>query len=82
MKACGLALVANPIRLFANLFPGTLSRQSLFYSAFVARLQVERVTLHLLNDVLSLNLALETAQGTLHRFALLQSNFRHARNLY
>jgi hypothetical protein len=37
----GLSLVANPIRLFAKLFPGTLSRQSLLHSALLARLKVE-----------------------------------------
>ena len=29
----------NSIRLFANLFPGTLSRQSLLHSALIARLR-------------------------------------------
>ena len=40
-----------------------------------ARLQVVGVTLHFLNDVFRLNLALEAAQGVLQGLALLQSNF-------
>src|ERR1700729_4352634 len=66
------------IRLFSNLFPRTLSRQSLLYSTLIARLQVEGVTLHLLDDVLGLNFALESTKSILHRFAFLQSNFCHA----
>jgi hypothetical protein len=69
------------IRLFANLFPRTLSRQSLLYSTLIARLQVEGVTLHLLNDVLGLNFALESPKRIFHRFAFLQSNFCHAHHL-
>jgi hypothetical protein len=33
------------------------------------------VTLHFLDDVVRLDLALEATQGALNRFALLQSNF-------
>ena len=62
----GLALVANPIRLFANLFSGTLSRQSLLHPALGAGLQVEGVALHFLNDVFRLNLALETTEGVFY----------------
>src|SRR2546428_4872261 len=65
----------NLIRLSANLFSGTLSRQSLLQSALIARLQVVGVTLHFLNDVFRLNLALEPTKGILQRLALLQSNF-------
>jgi hypothetical protein len=65
----------NSLRLFANLFSGTLSRQSLLHSTFFAGLQVEGVTLHFLNDVFGYNLALETAQGVLQRLAFLQPNF-------
>jgi hypothetical protein len=53
------------IPLFANLFPSTLLRQSLLHSALLARLEVVRVPLHVLNDVFRLNLALETAEGVL-----------------
>src|SRR5205807_6618371 len=41
----------------------------------LTRLQVEGVTLHFFNDVFRLNLALESPQGVLDRFALLQSDF-------
>jgi hypothetical protein len=68
---CGKLLV-----LFANLFSGTLARQSFFHPALLARLQVVGVTLHFLNDVFRLNLALKATQGILQRLALLQSNFR------
>jgi hypothetical protein len=73
-----VATLSISIRLFANLFPGTLSRQSLLYSALIARLQVEGVTLHFLDDVLGLNFAFESTKSILNRFALLQSNFCHA----
>src|SRR5262249_41640436 len=68
----------NLIRLSANLFPGTLSRQSLLQSPPLARLQVVGVTLHFLNDVFGLNLALEATQGILQRLTFLQSNFCQA----
>ena len=53
----------NLIMLFANLLAGTLSRQSLFHPALLARFQVVGVTLHVLDDVFRLNLALEPTQG-------------------
>ena len=62
--------------LFANLFSGTFLRQSLLHSFSFARFQIVGVTLHFLNYVFGLNLALEPTQGVLQRFALLQSNFR------
>ena len=64
------------IRLFTNLLSGPLSRQGLLDSTLRARLQVKGVTLHFLNDVFGLNLALKPAQGILDRLAFLQSNFR------
>src|SRR5215831_1101806 len=66
------------VRLSANLFSSTLSRQSLLHSPPLAGLQVIRVTLYVPNDVLRLNLALEAAEGILQRLALLQSNFSQA----
>jgi len=70
-----MALVANPIQIFANLFSRALSRQSLLYSALFAGLQVEGVTLYFLNNVLAYYLFLETTKSILQRLALLQSNF-------
>ena len=54
------------IRFFANLLSSTLSRQRLLDSALRARLQIEGVALHFLNDVLGLNLALETTEGVVY----------------
>jgi hypothetical protein len=75
MTAAIGALVAKPIRLFARLFSGTLPRQSLLHPSLLARLQVEGVTLHFLNNVFAYYLFLETTKGILQRLALLQSNF-------
>ncbi len=58
--------VANLIRVFANLLSSTLSRQGLLDSALRARLQVEGVALHFLNDVFRLNLALEATEGVVY----------------
>jgi hypothetical protein len=74
-KAHQYRLALNLILLFANLFSGTLSRQSLLYSKLLARLKVVGMTLHFLDDVFRLNLALKSAKGVLQRLALLQSNF-------
>ena len=51
------------IRLFAALFSSTLSSQRLLHAALLARLQIKGVTLHVLNDVLGLHLALESTQS-------------------
>jgi hypothetical protein len=67
--------VANSIRFFANLLPSTLSRQGLFNSALRARLQIEGVALHFLDDVFRLNLALEATECVVYRLAFLQPNF-------
>ena len=71
-------ICGNLIWLPANLLSGTLSRQGLLQSPLRARLQVVGVTLHFLDDVFRLNLALEPAQGILQRFTFLQSNFCQA----
>src|SRR5207245_7725523 len=69
VRACGAGtatatpICGNLIWLSTNLFSGTLSRQSLLQSPLLARLQVVRMTLHFLNDVFRLNLALEPTQG-------------------
>ena len=65
----------DSVRLFPNLFSGTLARQGLLYPTLGARLEVEGMTLHLFNDVFRLNLALEPPQGILDGLTLLQSNF-------
>ncbi len=72
---------AQLIWLSADFFAGTLSCQSLLQSPLLARLQVVGMTLHLLNDIFRLNLALKPTQGILQRFALLQSNFCQTHHL-
>ena len=49
------------ILFFACLFPGPLARQRGLYTLFLAGLQVEGVTLDLLDNVFLLHLALEAA---------------------
>jgi hypothetical protein len=63
------------ILLFASFFAATLARQSFFHALLLARLEVVGVTLHFLDDVFLLNLALETAKSILQRLAFLQSDF-------
>jgi hypothetical protein len=61
----GLLICWRLILLFAILFTRTLARQSLFHSALLAWFQVVGVTLHFLDNVFRLNLALESTQGVL-----------------
>jgi hypothetical protein len=63
------------ILLFPILLAGTLSCEGFLHSALGTRFEVEGVTFHFLNNVFSLNLALEPPQSTLDRLAFLQSNF-------
>lgn len=53
------------VLLFASLLAVALSRQRFLYARLLARLEVKGVTLHILNDVLSLDFALETPKGVL-----------------
>jgi hypothetical protein len=53
------------VLFLAVLFAGTLACQRLFDALLLARFQVIGVTLHFLNYVFRLNLALETAKGIL-----------------
>ena len=65
-RAINPNLIANGIiAFFTNPFPGTLSRQGLLEAPSLAGLQVVGVTLHFLNNVFRLNLALEASQGIL-----------------
>jgi len=68
-------IVETLIWLSANFLSCTLSRQSLLHPALLAWFQIVGVTLHFLNDIFRLNLALEPTQSVLQRLALLQSNF-------
>lgn len=64
------------VLLFARLFPAALASQSFLHALPLARLQVEGVTLYLLDDVFLLHFAFESAQGILKRLTLLKSHFR------
>jgi hypothetical protein len=48
--------------------------------SFIPGFQIERVLLDVLDDVFLLDLALETAESALNRFALLYLDFSHATN--
>jgi hypothetical protein len=62
----------------AHLFAQSLAREGLFNPFPLARFQIERVLLDILDDVFLLDLALEPAQGALKRFAIIQNNFRQS----
>ena len=59
------ALRVTLVLLFASFFAAALSRQRFLDALLFARLEVKGVTLHFLNNVLSLNLAFEAAKGVL-----------------
>ncbi len=59
------APTVNLVLLFASLLAAALARQRFLHALFFARLEVKGMTLHFLNDVLLLDLALKTAQGVL-----------------
>ena len=59
------------VRVLANPFSGTLSRQSLLHPALLSRLQVKGVALHVFDDLFRLHLALESPQGTLDGLTVL-----------
>ena len=68
------------ILFFTCLFSGALTSERRLHTFFFAGLQVEGVTLDLLNDVFLLHLALEAAESILEGFSLLKSYF--CQNLY
>jgi hypothetical protein len=70
--------VRSLLRLSTEFLTVPLARQSLFGPALVTRLQVERMLLDVLDDVFLLNLALEAAECTFDRLALLNLDFSHA----
>ena len=76
----GAALGRRPCVLlllfFPSFFPAALSRQSFLHAPLFTGFQIEGVALHFFDDVLLLDLALESAQGILEGFSLLQSDFR------
>ena len=63
--------------LFFSCFLATaFARQCFLYALFLAWLQVEGVTLNLLDNIFLLHFALETAQRILEGLTLLNSDFR------
>ena len=63
------------ILFFACLLSGALARERGLHTLFFAGLQVEGVSLNLLDDVFLLHLALEAAQSILEGFTLLKPYF-------
>ena len=77
---CLRSLLLTPssglILFFANFLTSALASKRGFHAFLLTGLQVKGVALDLLNNVLLLHFTLETAQGVLEGFTLLQSNFR------
>jgi hypothetical protein len=63
------------VLLFARLLAVALTCQRFLHPLLFARLEVEAVTLHFLDDVLLLDFTLESAQCILEGFPLLHSYF-------
>ena len=53
------------ILLFTSLFPVALARERCFHALFLTGLQVKRMPLYFLDDVLCLDFSLEAAEGVL-----------------
>ena len=66
------------IIISADLLSIPLSGQRLLDALFLSRLEVERVLLYFFDDVLRLDLALETTKGILQRLSLLKPDFSHS----
>jgi hypothetical protein len=71
----GGAALYRLVLLFPRFFPAAFARQCFLHALLLARLQIKGVALNLLDYVLLLHLALETAQCILKGLALLQSDF-------
>ena len=79
-RCCRTHMVRGPgeialVLLFPCLLAITFTCERFFHTLALAWLQVEGVTLDFLDDVLLLNLSLETAQSIFERLAFLHSNF-------
>jgi hypothetical protein len=61
--------------LFTSFFAAALARQRFFYAFSFAGLQIKRVTLYFLDDVLGLYLPLEPAKCVFKGLSLLKSDF-------
>jgi hypothetical protein len=67
---------AGLLRFASALFPITLPSERSFDTFLLARLQIERMLLDFLDDVLLLNLPFEAAKGVLKRLTFLNPHFR------
>ena len=63
------------VLLLTSFLAAALTRQRFFHALSFAGLQVERVTLYFLNNVIGLDFPFEAAKRVLEGFALLKSNF-------
>jgi len=66
------------IIISADLLSIPLSGQRLLDALFLSRLEVERMLLNFFDDVLRLDLTLETTKGIFQRLSLLKPDFSHS----
>jgi len=74
----GPKLNGRLVLLTPLLLPEALTREGFLGATLFTRFHVVAVLLDLLNDVLRLHLALESPEGILQGFTLLNDNFCHA----
>jgi hypothetical protein len=65
------------VLLFTGFLPTPLARQGFLHALLFTRLQIEGVTLNLLDDVFLLHFALKPAQSIFEGLTLLKSDFSH-----
>ena len=75
LRPFDLLVVSDLFRIPATLLPVPLTGQRLLSPQLLTRLQVEGVSLDLLDNVLLLDLTLEAAKGVFERLALLKLYF-------
>ena len=63
------------VLLFAGFLAIAFARQSFLYTAFFTGLEIKRVPLDFLDDVLLLDFSFEAAQGIFQGFSLLEPDF-------
>jgi hypothetical protein len=66
-----LVAIGTGVAIFADLFLRPFTRQGLFHTTFLARLQVIRMPLYFFDDVFRLDLAFKPAQRVFERLAFL-----------
>ena len=71
----GRPFITKLLLLFPSFFPAAFARQGFLHAPLLSRLQVEGVSLDLLDNVFLLHLALETSQCVLEGFTLLKPYF-------